>query len=135
MADFVIERSTYTFRKTFISKWCGNPSVRSSIFIDQFIDLGGTHTLADMFCNMIQYSRVKLCTLSDSFDLFCCLYDLSWRSNMSFTCQGEQALIHSHMTFLIFLAAAAPAQHVSFHNHQSSSPCISEDSIAQKYQA
>ena len=73
MTDHIVDAGAAGIGITFVVKGCGNTTMGSGIVVHQFVYFESTHTLADMFCNIIQYGSVQNTCLADTMNLLLCL--------------------------------------------------------------
>ena len=69
VADDIVKRCAHAFGETFVMERSGDAAVFCGKVIDQTVNLGRAHSLADVGSDVVEYSGIKRRAPFDGFDL------------------------------------------------------------------
>ena len=113
MVYLIIDGCAYALGIAFIIEGCRDAAHLCRGVIDDPVYLLRAHAGAYLIADLVENRDVDLRALADLLDLRRCLYQAVIRHNMALQLAEHDLFVKSHMTVLIFSAAAAPAGIIS----------------------
>ena len=109
VADNVVDRGAHALGIALVVEVGRRAAVLDGVVVDHLVDLVGGHARGDVLADVVEHANVDGGRALDALDVSRRLVERAGQNLPALLPQALEALVEGAVTFLIFLAAAAPA--------------------------